>query len=181
MENIIAKAVTISILAHKDQTRKGDNLPYLVHPVTVALKLAKHNFSDTVIAAALAHDILEETEYREGQLRETLGAEVLRIVKAVTNDDSLPWEEKKKKYVETVKAGGEKAIAVSIADKIANLHSFFDQYEIEGPALWKKFNRGKKEKVWFEKEVLKMAKENWKSPLLDEYEDLIRKFERLAG
>ena len=67
---------------------------------------------------------------------------------------------------------------VSIADKIANLHSFFEQYEKEGPKLWQKFNRGKDKKVWFEKEVLKMAKTQWKHPLLDEFENLITKLEQ---
>ena len=107
---------------------------------------------------------------------------MLRIVKAVSNDeelsDSVDWEKKKSKYVESVRAGGEKAIMVSVADKIANLYSFFEQYEKEGASLWKKFNRGKDKKVWFEKEVLKMAKEQWDHPLLKELEKLIEKLEK---
>ena len=63
-------------------------------------------------------------------------------------------------------------------DKIANLHSFFAQYKKEGPALWKKFNCGKEKKIWFEKEVLKMARKHWKHPMLDELERLIKKLEQ---
>ena len=93
-KNIIEKAIRVSAEAHKKQTRKADNQPYIVHPVMVALKLAKYGFLDKVIAATLIHDVLEDTEYPEEKLKEALGDEVLEIIKAVTNDDSLPWEEK---------------------------------------------------------------------------------------
>ena len=171
--NIIEKAIRISVEAHKNQTRKGDDLPYIVHPVMVALKLVKHNFPDKVIAAALTHDVLEDTDYQEEELRKELGDEVLEIIKAVTNDDSLPWEEKKKKYVESVRNGSEGAKAVAIADKIHNLESLLMAYEEQGTSIWKRFNRGKEQKIWFENEVLKMLKGTWQHPLIDEYENLL--------
>ena len=179
MNNIIEKAVRVSVTAHKDQTRKGDDLPYIIHPFMVAIKLAKYNFPDTVIAAALTHDVLEDTEYPEDKLKNELGEEVLEIVKAVTNDDSLPWEEKKKKYVETVRAGSDGAKAVAVADKIHNLESLLLAYLEQGPELWKKFNRGKEQKLWFENEVLKMLKETWKHPLIEEYEKLLEQEKEL--
>jgi (p)ppGpp synthase/HD superfamily hydrolase len=170
---IIEKAVRISVSAHKDQARKGDNLPYIIHPIMVAIKLSKYNFPDTVIAAAFVHDVLEDTDFPEDKLKNELGEEVLEIVKAVTNDDSLSWEEKKKKYVETVRAGSDGAKAVAVADKIHNLESLLLAYSEQGPELWKKFNRGKEQKLWFENEVLKMLKETWKHPLIEEYEKLL--------
>ena len=135
------------------------------------------------MTAAFCHDLLEDTKCTEAEIKEKCGREVLRIVKAVSNDESLSdkkdWEKKKAKYVQTVRAGGEKAIAVSVMDKICNLQSFFDQYEKEGPSLWKKFNRGKDKKVWFEKEVIKMAKKNWNHQLLSTLEELVDMLEKL--
>lgn len=171
--NKIKKALKIAIEAHKDQTRKADGSPYIVHPLMVAFKLQKYNFSEEIIAAALTHDVLEDTDYPEKKLKEKLGDEVLEIIKAVTNDDSLPWEEKKKQYIETVRKGPEGARAVCIADKIHNLESLLEAYKEQGPEIWKKFNRGKEKKVWFETEVLKMLKETWQHPLIDEYEKLL--------
>jgi len=177
--SLVEKAVRVSVAAHGGQTRKGDNLPYIIHPFMVALKLAKYNFSDAVIAAALTHDVLEDTDFGEEKLKQELGSEVLEIVKAVTNDDSLPWEEKKKKYVETVRSGSEGAKAVAVADKIHNLESLMIAYAEQGPELWKKFNRGKEQKLWFENEVLKMLKQAWKHPLIDEYEGLLEQEKKL--
>lgn len=178
-ESIVEKAAKIAMLAHKDQLRKCDDLPYIIHPFMVALKLAKYNFSDTIIAAALAHDVLEDTNYPEENLRKELGDEVMEIVKAVTNDNTLSWEEKKMKYVETVRTGPEGAKAVSVADKIHNLESLFQAYILQGAEVWKNFNRGKEKKLWFENEVLKMLKENWDHPLIAEYETLLGQAENL--
>jgi (p)ppGpp synthase/HD superfamily hydrolase len=157
--NIIEKATRIAVEVHEGQRRKVDGLPYIIHPVMVALKLAKYNFPDKVIAAALAHDILEETKYPEEKLRKELGDEVAEIVKAVTNENIPDWEEKKKKYVESVLNGSKDAKAVSVADKIHNLESLLIAYEEQGLSIWGKFNRGKEKKIWFENEVLKMLKD----------------------
>lgn len=141
----------------------------------VALKLSKHGFSDHVIAAALTHDVLEDTKCTDEEFKAELGNEVYEIVKAVTNDDSLSWEEKKKKYVETVKNGPDGAKAVAVADKIHNIESILIAYAEQGPGVWNKFNRGKGQKLWFENEVLKMLREKWEHPLIDEYEELLEK------
>jgi (p)ppGpp synthase/HD superfamily hydrolase len=178
-DNIIEKAVRISVMAHKNQIRKVDNLPYIIHPFMVALKLASYNFPEIVIAAALTHDVLEDTDFGEDRLRNELGDEVLEIVKAVTNDHSLPWEEKKKKYLETVRKGSEDVKAVAVADKIHNLESLLLAYKEYGPRVWKKFNASKEQKLWFENEVLRMLKETWQHPLIDEYEKLLVQIKHL--
>ena len=178
--NIIEKAMHIAVVVHSGQLRKGDESPYIIHPVMVALKLAKYNFSDSIIAAALTHDVLEDTDFPIEQLREELGDEVFGIVKSVTQDGSLSWEEKKEKYIEDVRNGSDGAKAVSVADKIHNIESLEDAYSKQGSDIWKKFNRGMEKKMWFENEVLKMLKETWKHPLIDEYESSLRRMEHMT-
>jgi len=68
---------------------------------------------------------------------------------------------------------------VAAADKVHNLESLLIAYKEQGPALWKKFNRGKEQKLWFENEVLKMLKRTWHHPLVNEYEKLIKQVEKL--
>ena len=182
IDPIIPSAIFLALEYHDKQIRKGDGHPYLEHPLDVAHILWKNKFLSEVISAGYCHDLLEDTSCEENKISEVCSPEVLRIVKAVSNDESLSdkkdWELKKAKYVESVRLGGEKAIAVSVADKISNLHSFFEQYEKEGPSLWKKFNRGKDKKIWFEKEVIKMAKSNWSHPMLAELEKLVQRLEK---
>lgn len=167
---------------HAGQKRKGDGFPYLEHPLEVGYRLWRAGFPGDVVTAGFCHDLLEDTKCTENEIKEKCGEEVLRIVKAVSNDEALSdikdWEKKKEKYIASVKDGGEKAIAVSIMDKICNLQSFFDQYEKVGVSIWQKFNRGKDKKVWFENAVLDMATQNWKHSLLDQHKLLIQKLEK---
>jgi guanosine-3',5'-bis(diphosphate) 3'-pyrophosphohydrolase len=178
-KNLIEAAARIAVGAHKDQVRKAGKMPYIIHPFMVALKLQKYNFDDTVIAAALTHDVLEDTDYPEEKLKSELGSEVLEMVKAVTNDDTLVWEDKKMKYIESVRKGPVGAKAVAVADKIHNLESLLAEHKEQGSEVWKIFNRGKDKKVWFETEMLKMIKETWSHPLIEEYELLIEKEKKL--
>lgn len=183
MTNIIQNAVELAWKYHKDQTRKGDNSAYLPHPIMVATILAQNGFSDDVISSGFCHDLLEDTKCTDKEIKDACGEKVLEIVKAVTNDphleDKKDWEFKKEKYIETVRIGPVGAKAVCVADKIHNLTCLLEAYKEQGPSVWKKFNRGKDKKLWFEKKVLKMLKETWKHSLLKIYEELIKKEENL--
>ena len=179
--SILEKATRIAVRAHATQKRKEGDLPYVSHPFMVALKLAKYDFPDTVLAAALTHDVLEDTEYGEENLRTEIGEEAFGIVKAVTNDDTLSWEDKKTKYIETVRNGPEGSKAVATADKVHNMESLIISYREQGPAIWEHFNKGKEKKVWFEEEMLKMLRETWQHPLVDEYDALLEEFKRVSA
>ncbi len=180
MSNLIEQAAKIAIQAHAGQMRKDDAVPYIIHPFMVALLLTQHGFSEVYVAAALVHDVLEDTPVTEDELRTALGSEVLAIVLDVSEDKTLPWEERKRHYIESVRQGSEGAKAVSLGDKIHNLRSLLSAYEQQGPALWKKFNRGREEKVWFENEMLAMFQATWHHPMIEEYEALISKLNNLV-
>lgn len=177
---IIEKAMQVAAAAHKEQVRKSDGTPYIAHPFMVMMKLERHGFGEEVLAAALLHDTLEDTSVTEEMLRKEFGNEVADIVVAVTENKELKWHDRKKGYIESVRNGGDKVKAVSIADKIHNLESLLEGYEKQGPALWRKFNKEKEDKLWFENEVLNALKEGWEHPLIDEYEILVKRMQSIA-
>ncbi|MDP2816508.1 MAG: HD domain-containing protein [Rectinemataceae bacterium] len=178
--SLLERAARMAAIAHKGQVRKEGGTPYIVHPFMIALKLTKSGFPEPVIAAALVHDVPEDTDVTVETLRAELGDEVADIVCAVTNDDSLSWEEKKLKYIETVRVGSEGAKAVAIADKIHNAESLIAAHARLGPALWNHFKAGRDKKIWFEEKMLAMLKESWQHPLVEEYEALVRKMQDLV-
>lgn len=173
------KATLVALKAHATQVRKSDGSPYVVHPIMVAHLLARHGFSDTVTAAAVVHDVLEDTDVSREELTAALGEEVVRIVRGVSEDTTLPWEERKERYAEVIGQSDASVKAVSIGDKIHNLESLLEAYEKQGPAMWKKFNRGKEKKLWFEELMLSTFRTTWEHPLIDQYEALVARMRTL--
>lgn len=177
---LIENALNLALKYHAGVKRKGDGLPYLIHILDVSNGLyenGKNILDPDVLAAAFCHDLLEDTDCTEEEIINACNEEVLRIVKAVSADDSIEnWKEKKQDYIESVRAGGVKAQLVCVADKIANLNSLKNQYDIEGDVIWQKFNADKKTKAWFEYSVLKMLKEENHVPekMLQTYEDTLQ-------
>ncbi|MCA9365826.1 bifunctional (p)ppGpp synthetase/guanosine-3',5'-bis(diphosphate) 3'-pyrophosphohydrolase [Candidatus Kaiserbacteria bacterium] len=173
------KALRVAIVAHKDQVRKTDGSPYVVHPIMVSDIVKENGFDEVVRSAAVVHDVLEDTSVTEEALRLELGNEVVDIVTAVSEDKSLAWEARKELYVKDVVEAGENIWAVSVADKIHNASSMVDYYSQVGPAIWQDFSRGKELKIWFEELLLNSLKPVWQHSLLKEYEELIGKLREM--
>ena len=178
-EGLTQKALRIATQMHDGQLRKETPIPYITHPVAVALNLAKHGFAENVIAAALVHDVLEDTNMTRALLEKELGVEVVTIVMSLSEDKSLPWEERKRNYIETIRSSDANVKAVSIADKIHNAESMLIAYSIQGENLWQMFARGKQQQQWFMNELLAMFEETWDHPLNSEYRKLVEAICRL--
>jgi len=171
--SVVEKAMRISAVAHKDQKRKEGDVPYITHPAMVALLLARNGFRETVVAAGLVHDVVEDSGISIEVLERELGSEVAAIVASVSENKDLVWEERKTQYVKSIREGNEDVKAVSIADKIHNLECLLLAYAKEGDAVWSLFNRGMEKKMWFEKEMLTMFQETWAHPLVARYAELL--------
>lgn len=178
---LIEKALRLAARAHRGQTRKDSDLPYITHPAAAALILARHGFPEVVVAAALVHDILEDTAVTPEELENELGPEVFKVVEAVSadNEKTVPWEERKLRYLKQVRSGSNAVRAVSLADKLHNLECMLIGYPQEGKNFWKHFSRGKEKQVWFAEELLKVFKETFDHPLVWEYEKLVRELKQL--
>jgi (p)ppGpp synthase/HD superfamily hydrolase len=71
--------------AHKDQKRKYDGQPYIVHPRRVASRVAKHGGTAAMVAAALLHDTIEDTWVTYEYLLEEFGPEVADLVQELSD------------------------------------------------------------------------------------------------
>ena len=146
----------------------------------VARIVESAGFPEVVVAAALTHDVLEDTEVAVSQLLEVIGNDALKIVQNVSEDKALVWEERKALYVKTVVAAGEETWAVSVADKIHNATNLLAILKAEGESTWNYFNRGRAEKLWFERLLYTELKAVWTHPLLDTYDGILTQIEATA-
>jgi (p)ppGpp synthase/HD superfamily hydrolase len=123
--DLVEAAFRFAAEAHHGPRRAGDT--DVGHPLEAARILRDAGFADTVVAAALLHDVLEDTRTGEDELRRSFGDGVARLVAALSEDTSIePYEERKRAHRAQVMAAGRDAAAIFAADKLATLRALED-------------------------------------------------------
>lgn len=185
-KSIISKALVFAMKAHGNKVRKGDGKPYIIHTIEVALIVAKVINNDYVIAAALLHDTVEDTETTLSEIEKEFGYTTKKIVEDVTEKDkSLPWRERKLAAIEHIKEMEEWSLIVKTADKLQNLRSLYSAIIQNGAQVLDKFNASFDEmlevdKIVYQELVANFNKfEKWKdNSLLPELKEAIDDFEK---
>lgn len=120
--------------AHAGQVRNGSGgMPYVEHPIAVAALLDEHGYGEVTIAAALLHDVVEESETKLDELREKFGGEVAGLVGAMTDEEGIDdYRERKAEHRERLAAAPAEAMAIYGADKLTNSATLRRAYESEG-------------------------------------------------
>lgn len=121
---ILLNALHFAATKHRHQRRKDVHaLPYINHPIQVAETLwTVGAVRDChLIAAALLHDTLEDTETTDIEIKQLFGEEILAIVCEVTDDTSLPKAERKRLQVVHAPSLSPAAKQLKLADKICNI------------------------------------------------------------
>jgi RelA/SpoT family (p)ppGpp synthetase len=88
--DLVRRAYAVADHWHGGQTRKS-GVPYITHPLAVALLLAEIGMDTTTLVAALLHDTVEDTGLTIGQVKAEFGAEVAVLVDGVTKLDGAKW------------------------------------------------------------------------------------------
>lgn len=115
-------ALEFAEVHHGRQRRPADGAPFLIHPVEVAALLARERYPDHVVAAAVLHDVLENTDVEQDELEGRFGSEVSNLVAAVSDDAAIGDEQARKDELrERVRQAGGDALAVFAADKISRV------------------------------------------------------------
>lgn len=120
----LLEAVGFAAAMHRDQRRKGaDGSPYVNHPIEVASELAGVGGIDdvTILMAAVLHDTVEDTGVRPEELEQRFGAVVRRLVEEVSDDKSLPKQERKRLQIEHTASLSRGAKLIKLGDKICNV------------------------------------------------------------
>ncbi len=122
---LITRALDFAARAHVGQRRKGAAAePYVNHLAEVAALLAEAAPDDGVlIAAGLLHDTVEDTEITVAEIKTAFGADIAGVVAEVTDDKSLPKEERKRRQVSSAPGKSRWAKMLKLADKTSNLRA----------------------------------------------------------
>ncbi len=122
--NKLVEAASFAAQRHTGHHRKGDaKEPYINHPLEVANLLANVGGVDDidVLIAAILHDTVEDVGVKKEEIVERFGERVAGFVMEVTDDKSLPKDERKRLQVEHAPHLSPEAKLVKLGDKISNI------------------------------------------------------------
>jgi len=154
----IQKAISKAADLHRGQIRKGDGLPYIVHPFSVALILLNYTDDEDIIIA---------------------GLKVARIVREVSEEGEdlgkENWEERKQKYLSHLENTSLEAMMVCCADKIHNLISLIEAYNKQGRKVFESFNAPIEKKMEFYGKVLEILQRKLDNKIVERFSSVYKK------
>lgn len=159
--DIVSEAVAFAASAHEGQLRKGGAIPYIVHPMEAATIAARLTDDGEVIAAALLHDVVEDTDVTIDEVHERFGPRVAGIVAAESEDKQreipahLSWDARKRATIDHIAScDDEGVLIVCLADKLSNIRSMVHDHWVVGDMLWERFNmRDPAKHAWYYRSI----------------------------
>jgi (p)ppGpp synthase/HD superfamily hydrolase len=131
---LVREALEIARKAHAGQIRNASRgRPYIDHPVAVAERVGEHLDRDEVLAAALLHDVVEDSELDVDDIRARCGDHVADLVAVLTDDEAIEsYSRRKQDHRDRVEAAGGEAMTIYAADKLTNVEMLRDAHSAEG-------------------------------------------------
>jgi (p)ppGpp synthase/HD superfamily hydrolase len=177
------EAIHTIMKAHQGQIRKLDGDPYAVHPIEVSLMVSKWGADESVVIAALLHDVVEDTIWTLDEVAAQFGSDVAALVAFCSEyDKSQAWSVRKQAMIEKVNQPGNlDAKLIILADKLCNLKSIARSLEdMDESDVWSSFNAPKEDQYWYYREISHALKALESNPLCrEDYGLLMRMIEKI--
>lgn len=152
-------AIRYATDCHKGQTRKGTNIPFIMHPLEVMQILHGMDADTNLLIAGLLHDVVEDTTTTIEEIQATFGDDVAELVGGHTEDKTKSWEERKNTEMKETLEAPIRLKMLVLADKLANMRSIRKDYMQLGNALWERFNAGLRQQAWYYGEMTEVLDE----------------------
>lgn len=182
---LVDKARALAQKAHEGHVRKSNGTPYFVHLQGVASLLGAAGASEDVIAAAYLHDSLEDAGLTAEAIEAATNGEVALLVLDVSEDKSLPFADRKAKYINDMAVHSEPAQQLALADKLEQIEALHAQLlplaPEDRPRVWGCFKAGKEGSLAFYRAVLKAAPSRGSETLKSLKRDYAAALKRLEG
>jgi len=127
-EKLLKGAFEYAKEAHGNQLRKSGDL-FFSHPLEVANILASLEMDCESIAAGLLHDVIEDTEHSQREIKEKFGEDVAMLVEGVTKLEKIPFTSKEQQQIENLRkmflamASDVRVIIIKLADRLHNMRT----------------------------------------------------------
>lgn len=162
---IVSKAINFAVSAHDGMRRKKSEVPYILHPLEAAVIVSSMTDDQNVIAAAILHDVVEDTNVTIEQIEEKFGKRIKELVASETENkrEDLPpsetWRIRKEESLADLESTDDLGVLMLwIGDKLSNMRAIYREWKIEGDALWQNFNqKDPAEHAWYYRTIVKLT------------------------
>lgn len=180
--SILDRAIVFAVNAHQGTERRGKGFPYIVHPLEAVEIVATMTTDQELLAAAVLHDTVEDTNVTLDDIRREFGERVAKLVEeesdvfidGVSEADS--WHERKQAAIDRLAQASRDAKMVALGDKLSNARIIYRDFVQKGDELWNIFHvTDVKEHEWHYRGLAESLKELEGTFAYSEFTDLINK------
>ncbi|MDV3425999.1 MAG: HD domain-containing protein [Bacillota bacterium] len=180
------RALVMAFKAHKNQKRKGTDIPYIIHPIETAVILISNGENQDLIDAALLHDTLEDTTVTYQDIMDSFGERTAELVLSVTepyksgraklseDEEVKSWKARKTHTIEYLKTAGRDTKLLLCADKLSNIRSIVSDYNEIGDKVWDRFNAPRESQLWYYQALAESLKDLQGIKMYDELMEKIK-------
>ena len=151
------KALKFATDAHSGTERRGKGFPYIIHPMEAVAIVATITSDPELLAAAVLHDTVEDTDVTIEDIRNEFGERVATLVQHETAPlpGNAPWRIRKQAQIDLLSAAPLDSKIVAIGDKLSNLRAIAGDFKQIGDELWKRFSapNGKEDVAWYYRQL----------------------------
>ena len=179
------EALVYASCIHRDQRRKGADIPYVSHLLGVAAIAIENGATEDQAIAALLHDAVEDQGGAERleDIRMRYGEEVARIVEDCTDSDmepKPPWRGRKEAYLASLSHKPAASLEVTIADKTHNAGAIVADLHVHREQVWTRFTGGKGGSLWYYRALADAFAKLAPGTASDRFARLVDEMERMA-
>lgn len=182
MGKVLDQAIRFATDAHQGQLRKSTSIPYILHPLEAAAIVGTMTTDDEVIAGAVLHDVVEDTDTTVEQVQAQFGRRIAELVASESEDkrENLPaedtWKIRKQETLNHLKTAPLDVKMITLGDKLSNIRALCRDHDAIGDALWQRFNqKDKNEQHWYYQGIADCLTELKDYPAYQEYCGLVQK------
>ena len=178
--SLFDKAVKLAVEAHSGTERRCKGYPYIIHPMEAVAIVATMTNDQEMLAAAILHDVVEDTDVTLEQIRDEFGDRVASLVAAESDEphqsrDSIEnWRARKQAAINRLSCGSRDAKMVALGDKLSNMRAIARDYAEQGDKLWNIFHSNdRKDHEWHYRGLADALSELHDTFAFTEFEHLI--------
>lgn len=171
---------------HREQARKGTQIPYMTHVLAVTALVLDYGGTETQAVAALLHDTVEDCGGKPilSKIQRQFGREVAAIVEGCTDsfeaEPKRGWKERKLAYLEELRRCDSDTLLVVAADKLHNITAIERDLGFVGQEVWKRFDAEPADQFWYYDSVVEILESRLRSAMVQTLRETLERARSLC-